>query len=346
MTIIFVFQIGEVPPPIFLASRVRGEGRLDDPHARPWQSRSSKLLFKIEIENECSPTNHIGACVCFCFSAPSPFDYETHFCFLQVGVRVLSGLLALGYTIHVILRRTSQSYVNGDLEIKTVHIEGLERSFVQVQGKVRAVVASIGARLGLEGSYIASPYIELIQRVKLTSEVREHSVSAQRDLQRRLSAGSALAMGFVAPPDADGWGDSTTEDHRASSLLSVSTADGGAMVPRRRWSLDSPACPREASLLSALASGPPAPLAVATVSLDSSELTARLWAVHADLIDLVADVRAGSCDSDEHPSPTLAAGGDDAFSSGTFFATLCIAVAVGAAAVFIGARHVVSPVPL
>ena len=53
--------------------------------------------------------------------------------YFEVGVRVLGGLLALGYKIHLIMRRSSRSWSRDGLELKTVRIEGLEPAcFVQV----------------------------------------------------------------------------------------------------------------------------------------------------------------------------------------------------------------------
>lgn len=121
----------------------------------------------------------------------------------EVGVRVLGGLMALGYEIGTIMRRTSRAFSNGHLTVKFDDIEGMGRTFVQVQGKDRAAVAAAGAALGLEGSYSPRSYIEMVQLEKLTESFR----TVTDDLRRRFAVGGEPlfdAEGLGTPPSSGG----------------------------------------------------------------------------------------------------------------------------------------------
>jgi adenylate cyclase class IV len=111
----------------------------------------------------------------------------------EVTVRLLGGLMALGYTITTILKRTSHGFSDDRLCIKIDKLEQLQRKYVQVQKNCnpkaeivvwscenmkqcyvvarfkeeRNIVAEVAKQLGLEGSYIPHSYIEQIQREKL-----------------------------------------------------------------------------------------------------------------------------------------------------------------------------------
>lgn len=87
----------------------------------------------------------------------------------EVSVRILGGLMALGYEIGTIMKRTSTSYSDDKITIKLDQIEGMDRTFVQVQGKERELVGRIGTELGLDGTYIPRSYIEQVQLEKLTA---------------------------------------------------------------------------------------------------------------------------------------------------------------------------------
>lgn len=101
----------------------------------------------------------------------------------EVSVRLLGGLMALGYTIATILKRMSQVFLDEKLCIKIDKLEQLERKYVQVQGKERAVVAEAAKTLGLDGSYIPHSYIEQIQLEKLISGL----MGPSQDLKSKLS---------------------------------------------------------------------------------------------------------------------------------------------------------------
>ena len=82
---------------------------------------------------------------------------------LQVSVRILGGLMALGYEIGTMLKRSSSVFSDEQLTIKLDDIEGMDKQFVQIQGKDRKQVAAAGKALGLEGTYIARSYIEQVR---------------------------------------------------------------------------------------------------------------------------------------------------------------------------------------
>merc|ERR1719313_954785 len=75
----------------------------------------------------------------------------------EVSVKILGGLMALGYDIFIILKRKSVQFTNpdrpGELVVKLDTIEGFEGYFVQVQGHNRTEVAAAANMLGLDGSY-------------------------------------------------------------------------------------------------------------------------------------------------------------------------------------------------
>jgi len=90
----------------------------------------------------------------------------------EVGVRILGGLMALGYEVGAIMKRRSREWSDELLSVKIDWIEGLDRSFTQIQGKVRAAVVEAGSKLGLDGTYIPHSYIEQVQFEEMTEELR------------------------------------------------------------------------------------------------------------------------------------------------------------------------------
>ncbi|KAI8104527.1 hypothetical protein M9434_003082 [Picochlorum sp. BPE23] len=103
----------------------------------------------------------------------------------EVPVRILGGLMALGYEIGTIMQRTSESYFTNDgkIMVKVDHILGVDRHFVQIQGKDRNKVAEMGTALGLDGTYYPHSYIEIIQLENLTQEF----LTVSEDLKRRFA---------------------------------------------------------------------------------------------------------------------------------------------------------------
>ena len=69
------------------------------------------------------------------------------------------------------------------MTVKFDTIEGMDKVFVQVQGKDRATVAAAGAALGLDGTYIPHSYIELVQLENLTQSFQ----TVTEDLKRRFA---------------------------------------------------------------------------------------------------------------------------------------------------------------
>ncbi|KAG6651236.1 hypothetical protein I3843_06G090600 [Carya illinoinensis] len=100
-----------------------------------------------------------------------------------VSVRLLGGLMALGYTMAAILKRSSHVFSDDRVSVKIDWLEQLNRHYVQVQGKDRLVVKCVSDQLGLEGSYIPRTYIEQIQLEKLVNEV----MALPEDLKMKLS---------------------------------------------------------------------------------------------------------------------------------------------------------------
>ncbi|XP_044490562.1 inorganic pyrophosphatase TTM2-like [Mangifera indica] len=102
----------------------------------------------------------------------------------EVSVRLLGGLMALGYTIATILKRSSHVFSdNRGVSVKIDWLEQLNRKYIQVQGRDRSTVKYVAEQLGLEGSYIPRTYIEQIQLEKLVNEV----MALPEDLKLKLS---------------------------------------------------------------------------------------------------------------------------------------------------------------
>ncbi|KAH1074329.1 hypothetical protein J1N35_026657 [Gossypium stocksii] len=100
----------------------------------------------------------------------------------EVSVRLLGGLMALGYTISAILKRNSHVFSDDSVCVKIDWLEQLNRQYLQVQGRDRSVVKGVAERLGLEGSYIPRTYIEQIRLEKLVNEV----MALPEDLKTKL----------------------------------------------------------------------------------------------------------------------------------------------------------------
>lgn len=61
----------------------------------------------------------------------SPFIISPRITF-EVSVRLLGGLMALGYTIAAILKRSSHVFIDEKVCVKTDWLEQLNRTYVQV----------------------------------------------------------------------------------------------------------------------------------------------------------------------------------------------------------------------
>ncbi|ESR54098.1 Inorganic pyrophosphatase TTM1 [Citrus sinensis] len=112
----------------------------------------------------------------------SPFIISPRITF-EVSVRLLGGLMALGYTIATILKRSSHIFYDDRVCVKTDWLEQLNRKYVQVQGRDRLYVKYVGEQLRLDGSYVPRTYIEQIQLEKLVNDV----MALPDDLKTKLS---------------------------------------------------------------------------------------------------------------------------------------------------------------
>ncbi|KAG8654263.1 inorganic pyrophosphatase TTM1 isoform X3 [Manihot esculenta] len=112
----------------------------------------------------------------------SPFIISPRITF-EVSVRLLGGLMALGYTIATILKRSSHIFSDSRVCVKTDWLEQLNRQYVQVQGRDRLYVKYVAEQLGLDGSYVPRTYIEQIQLEKLVNDV----MALPDDLKTKLS---------------------------------------------------------------------------------------------------------------------------------------------------------------
>lgn len=118
----------------------------------------------------------------------SPFIISPRISF-EVTVRLLGGLMALGYTIASILKRSSRVFTDYRVSVKIDWLEQLNRQYVQVQGRDRLFVKYIAEQLGLDGSYLPRTYIEQIQLEKLVNDV----MTLPDDLKTKLSIDDAVA---------------------------------------------------------------------------------------------------------------------------------------------------------
>ncbi|CAL1369649.1 unnamed protein product [Linum trigynum] len=118
----------------------------------------------------------------------SPFIISPRITF-EVSVRLLGGLMALGYTIAAILKRSSHVFHDDKVCVKTDWLEQLNRRCVQVQGRDRLYVKTVAEQLGLDGSYVPRTYIEQIQLEKLVNDV----MALPDDLKSKLSIDDDLA---------------------------------------------------------------------------------------------------------------------------------------------------------
>ncbi|CAK9147879.1 unnamed protein product [Ilex paraguariensis] len=107
----------------------------------------------------------------------------------EVSVRLLGGLMALGYTIAAILKRSSHVFSDDRVCVKTDWLEQLNRQYIQVQGRDRLYVKYIADQLGLGGSYVPRTYIEQIQLEKLVNDV----MALPDDLKTKLSIDDDVA---------------------------------------------------------------------------------------------------------------------------------------------------------
>lgn len=104
----------------------------------------------------------------------------------EVSVRLLGGLMALGYQIGAIMKRSSTLFTDQRVTVKLDSISMMpDRKFVQIQGRDRDRVMDTARRLGLSGTFIAKTYIEQVQLDKLTTSFSQDP-ELMEDLKTKL----------------------------------------------------------------------------------------------------------------------------------------------------------------
>ena len=128
----------------------------------------------------------------------------------EVGIRVLGGLMALGYTIGCTLRRKTIA-LEADMcgtvvKVDIIHSSDTEgggsapiapvaASFVQVQGRLRAAVEETARRMGMEhGKCIPQSYIQQVQQHQLAGVTLRDNSSG--------NGSGAAGHGPATPPGA------------------------------------------------------------------------------------------------------------------------------------------------
>lgn len=76
-------------------------------------------------------------------------------------MRILGGLMALGYEIGPTMKRHTLALKDDKICIKFDRLEMLG-DFIQIQGKDRKEVGEVARKLGMEGHYIPRSYIEQV----------------------------------------------------------------------------------------------------------------------------------------------------------------------------------------
>ena len=145
----------------------------------------------------------------------------------EVGVRILGGLMALGYVVGAIMKRRSKEYSDDLLTIKVDWVEGLDRSFVQVQGRLRSAVEEAGRKLGLEGTYIPHSYIEQVQLEQLTKEL----TSLTDDLKSRFPITEAMMASATEASEDSSEGTGSGEEASRHRLSPGGSDSGGRLPP-------------------------------------------------------------------------------------------------------------------
>jgi len=108
-----------------------------------------------------------------------------------VSVKILGGLMALGYQIGAIIHRTSTIFKDDKLIVSWDHIEELGETFVQIKGFDRAVVQAAAEKLGFK-SYLQKSYIELYQEKFGHKQSPNNSLNEDRDATLSSFIGAKL----------------------------------------------------------------------------------------------------------------------------------------------------------
>ena len=162
------------------------------------------------------------------FVTDGPFIISPNVRF-EVNVRILGGLMALGYTVGAILKRSS-IVLTDEQAMVTVKFDTVgdlaPTPFVQVQGKLRAAVEEVARRMGIdEATCIPSSYIQ---------QVQSRRAAAARDGGGGATGGAQLPRPASAADALHLFGVETFADAGADVAAAAAWAAGASPPPRRR----------------------------------------------------------------------------------------------------------------
>jgi hypothetical protein len=156
----------------------------------------------------------------------------------EVNVRILGGLMALGYTVGAILKRSSVvlNDEQGLVTIKIDSIEGFATPFVQVQGRLRAAVEEVARRLGLEeAACIPLSYIQQVQNMRKDAAAASAAAAQQYTHGLPASAADALSLFGVGAYGSGGRGSPGAEEEEqrcgSAAPLAPHTSFGVELPP-------------------------------------------------------------------------------------------------------------------
>ncbi|KAF4402708.1 hypothetical protein G4B88_012493 [Cannabis sativa] len=147
----------------------------------------------------------------------NPFVISPRITF-EVSVRLLGGLMALGYTIATILKRNTHVFSSDKVCVKLDWLEQLDREYVQVQGKDRLIVRGVAEQLGLEGTYTPRTYIEQIQLEKLVNEVMYSNIGMSQSYTAQGDKNISKLTGYAAKGQGYGERNSVPNSTLANQL--------------------------------------------------------------------------------------------------------------------------------
>ncbi|KAJ0692710.1 putative uridine/cytidine kinase [Helianthus annuus] len=162
----------------------------------------------------------------------SPFVISPRITF-EVSVRLLGGLMALGYTIASILKRSSHVFSDDRVCVKIDWLEQISRHYVQVQGRDRVSVRCVAEQLGLEGSYVPRTYVELMQLEKLVNEV----TVLPDELKTKLSIDDEM---LSSPKETFSLAATRNNFLKSRKPHSYSTARDSNLASNPRYAINSP----------------------------------------------------------------------------------------------------------
>jgi len=136
----------------------------------------------------------------------------------EVNVKVLGGLMALGYQIGFVMARTSRVFTGENATVSLDELSG--HSFIQIKGTSRDAVAAVGEKLGLCGHYDPRSYIEMVKQNNLVAV-------DETELNRILSSAAQRPPKFLsnsASKDKQTPRDKTPRDKTPRDGTSVRTS--------------------------------------------------------------------------------------------------------------------------